>query len=50
MVMRENAHKFHGILHGADYARWNPETDPLLPVHFGPEKLWGKTIYRDDHV
>jgi starch synthase len=46
-VLRENAHKLSGILHGADYARWNPETDPLLPAHFGPKKLWGKTICRD---
>jgi starch synthase len=34
-------------LHGADYARWNPTTDPLLPAHFGSEKLWGKMICRD---
>jgi starch synthase len=46
-VLRENAQKLSGILHGADYARWNPETDPSLPAHFGPEKLWGKTICRD---
>src|SRR6184192_526337 len=31
VVLRENAHKLGGILHGADYARWNPATDPLLP-------------------
>ncbi len=46
-VLRENAHKLSGILHGADYARWNPETDQFLPAHFGPKKLWGKTICRD---
>ena len=46
-VLRENAHKLSGILHGADYARWNPETDQFLPAHFDPEKLWGKTICRD---
>jgi starch synthase len=46
-VLRENAHKLSGVLHGADYARWNPETDPLLPAHFNTEKLWGKTICRD---
>ncbi|PYK94809.1 MAG: glycogen synthase, partial [Verrucomicrobia bacterium] len=34
-------------LHGADYARWNPATDPLLPAHFGSENLWGKMICRD---
>jgi len=46
-VLRENAYKLSGILHGADYARWNPETDPLLPAHFDSKKLWGKTVCRD---
>src|SRR5438132_11770099 len=46
-VLREHGHKLSGILHGADYARWNPDTDPFLPAHFDPEKLWGKTICRD---
>src|SRR5437016_12633512 len=32
-VLRENAHKLRAILHGADYARWNPETDKLLPAN-----------------
>jgi starch synthase len=30
VVLRENAHKLSGILHGADYARWNPATDPHI--------------------
>ena len=47
VVLRENAHKLIGILHGADYARWNPATDPLLPAHFESKKLWGKKICRD---
>ena len=47
VVLRENAHKLSGILHGADYARWDPATDPLLSAHFEPEKLWGKMICRD---
>src|SRR5438045_1560033 len=47
VVLRENAHKLSGILHGADYARWNPATDPLLPAHFGSENLWGKMVCRD---
>ena len=46
-VLRENAHKLSGILHGADYARWNPGTDSLLPARFDSEKFWGKTICRD---
>jgi len=47
VVLRENAHKLSGILHGADYARWNPANDPLLPAHFDSEKLRGKTSCRD---
>jgi starch synthase len=47
VVLRENAHKLSGILHGADYARWDPATDPLLPAHFDSEKLSGKMICRD---
>src|SRR5207244_5757175 len=47
VVLRENAHKLSGILHGADYARWDPATDPLLSAHFECEKLWGKMICRD---
>jgi len=46
-VLRENAHKLSGILHGADYEHWNPETDPLLPARFAAEKLSGKMICRD---
>ena len=46
-VLRENAHKLSEVLHGADYARWNPDTDPFLPEHFDPAKLWNKTICRD---
>jgi starch synthase len=45
-VLRENAHKLTGILHGADYARWNPEKDTFLPAHFDSEKLRGKMICR----
>jgi starch synthase len=46
-VLRENAHKLVGILHGADYTRWNPETDRLLPANYNIESLEGKQICRD---
>lgn len=46
-MLRENAFKLTGILHGADYARWNPETDKLLPANYGSESLWGKQVCRD---
>ena len=37
IVLREHAHRLVGILNGADYERWNPETDSLLPRQFGSE-------------
>jgi starch synthase len=47
IVLREHAHRLVGILNGADYERWNPETDGLLPRQFGPGYLEGKTVCRD---
>ena len=35
------------ILHGADYSRWNPKTDKLLPADYTPSELWGKQLCRD---
>jgi starch synthase len=46
-VMRENAHKLTGILNGADYMIWNPETDNLLPARYSPSALSGKRSCRD---
>src|SRR5256712_6024333 len=46
-VLRENAHKLSAILHVADYTRWNPETDNLLPANYTPGELWGKELCRD---
>ena len=43
-VLRENSHRFVGILNGADYERWNPETDKLLPKQFGLGDLDGKAV------
>jgi starch synthase len=47
IVLREHAHRLVGILNGADYERWNPETDTLLPQPFRAGDLHGKTICRD---
>ena len=35
-VLREHAHRLAGIVGGADYQRWNPSTDPLLPARYEP--------------
>src|SRR3954467_11678011 len=47
IVLREHAHRLAGILNGADYERWNPETDHFLPRAFGPGNLEGKQVCRD---
>src|SRR5438067_11631991 len=46
-VLRENADRLRTILHGADYTRWDPASDRLLPARYGPRKLGGKQICRD---
>lgn len=47
VVLRENAHRLTGILNGADYQRWNPTTDALLPQTYEPDNLAGKRVCRD---
>jgi starch synthase len=47
IVLREHAHRLVAVLSGADYRRWNPENDHLLPRQFGPGNLDGKTVCRD---
>lgn len=34
--------RLHGILNGADYKLWNPETDALIPANFSAEDMAGK--------
>ena len=33
-LLKANKNKFSGIINGADYSIWNPETDALLNEHF----------------
>jgi starch synthase len=47
VVLRENAFKIAGILHGADYQRWDPASDPLLPDRYDSGVLSGKQVCRD---
>ncbi|HEY3663002.1 MAG TPA: glycogen synthase [Chthoniobacterales bacterium] len=47
IVLREHAHRLFGILGGADYRRWNPATDKLLPARYGPANLSRKKAARD---
>ncbi len=45
-VVREHAHKLHGILNGADYDIWNPATDKFIPKAYKPSALAGKKACR----
>jgi starch synthase len=47
VVLGENAHKLSAILDGADYEKWDPETDKLLPASYAPNELVGKQLCRD---
>ena len=47
IVLRENAYKLTGILHGADYSRWNPASDEFLPARYETGNLLGKQLCRD---
>src|SRR5881296_1764364 len=46
-VLRENAHRLSAILDGADYARWNPAADHVLPARYDTRRLRGKQICRE---
>ena len=41
-LLRKRRAVLSGILNGADYSNWNPETDPHIPVRFSAAKLGGK--------
>jgi starch synthase len=45
-VLRENAHRLSAILNGADYKRWNPATDRLIPAPYDVRRLAGKQTCR----
>lgn len=36
-----------GILNGADYSQWNPETDKLIPANYSIDNMEGKLICKD---
>jgi len=46
-VLRENAHRLSAILDGADYTRWNPASDRLLPARYDARRLRGKQVCRE---
>lgn len=43
-LLRARAGVLSGILNGADYERWNPETDTDIPAHYSAADLAGKEL------
>lgn len=43
-IFHERARDLVGILNGADYSVWNPESDPHIAKNYGPKDLSGKSI------
>src|SRR5438093_4918730 len=46
-VLRENAHRLNAILDDADYTRWNPASDRLLPARYDARRLRAKQVCRE---
>ena len=46
-ALRARAGVLTGILNGADYGRWNPETDPAIPARYGADDLRGKRVCKE---
>ncbi len=41
-VLRARSQSLYGILNGADYSEWNPETDPHIAANYSVNDLSGK--------
>ncbi|QSR84245.1 glycogen synthase GlgA [Methylacidimicrobium sp. B4] len=46
-VLRERRYKLSGILNGADYSRWDPARDPLLPAPYSASSPGAKQLSKD---
>ena len=49
-VLRARAGALSGILNGADYTEWNPETDRWIAAHYSSADLSGKRDCKQDLV
>jgi len=47
-LIREYAARLTGILNGADYSEWNPETDRYLVANYSAVNLHGKRLCKRD--
>jgi starch synthase len=46
-ALRARTDRVAGILNGVDYQEWDPNHDPHLSAHFGPQDLRGKTSNKE---
>jgi len=47
-LLRKRSQALLGVLNGADYGDWNPETDTHILSRYKPQDLRGKTLCRQD--
>ncbi len=47
-VLRSLGDRFTGVLNGADYKTWCPESDPHIPAPFSADRLQGKASCRGE--
>lgn len=47
-ALRARSNVLSGILNGADYSEWNPETDPLIQARYSAEDLFGKRTCKEN--
>ena len=47
-AIRDRKADLSGILNGADYEEWNPETDTRIAANYSERRLSGKTLCKED--
>ncbi|MBK5292801.1 MAG: glycogen synthase GlgA, partial [Acidobacteriia bacterium] len=47
-LLRAHSHRLQGLLNGADYSEWSPETDPFTAAPFSHDNLGGKRACKRD--
>ncbi|MBN1880177.1 glycogen synthase GlgA [bacterium] len=43
-VLQTMQKKLYGIINGADYTRWSPIRNPIIPAEYSPDNLTGKAV------